>query len=159
MSVSRRQFMRAGSVYAITAGLSLGLADLALGQKRTRGTDANGSFVVPADAQRDPLYYMTRQTFSQYVDTVFVIDPGYTFAIETKLVAVTDLRTAAEQKKNTPGRECFSLIFLAMEDRMLKQRTYQIRHQALGTFELFVVPNRDKQDRLYFEAVINRAVS
>ncbi len=159
MTVSRRQFMRAGSVFAVAAGLSLGFADLAVGQKKRRPNAPSTDTIIPYQAQRDALFHMTRETFSQYVNTTFVIDPGYTFPIETRLVEVKDLRSIADQKRNTPGKECFSILFQPVgEESLVKQSTYRIRHDALGTFDLFVVPMHDKQGRLFYEAIINRLV-
>ena len=160
MTVSRREFMRAGSVLAVAAGLSLSFADLAVGQKRSPKTPKEDtSALIPYAAQHDSLFTMTRETFSQYVNTTFVIDPGYTFPIETRLIEVIDLRSTADQKKNAPGKECFSILFQPTgPEKSVKQNTYRVRHDALGTFDLFVVPMRDKQGRLFYEAIINRLV-
>lgn len=99
---------------------------------------------------------MTKQTFSQYVDTKFIIDPDYTFPIESTLIEVKDLRSALAKKRNIPGQECFLLTFRVEGKKTVKQGTYQVKHDALGTFELFVVPSKDREGRLFFEAVINR---
>lgn len=159
MVVSRREFVRFGSMCALSAGLSLGLINQALGQKR-RGTPgrATSGVQVPIQAQRDPLFFMSRESFKQYLETQFIIDPGYTFPIVTKLVNVKDTRTDASKIKNAPGQECFLLTFQVEGDVAVKSGTYQVRHDALGTFELFVVPTEDKEGRLFFEAVINRVV-
>ena len=163
MAISRREFIRAGSVLAISAGLSLGLANSTLAQQK-RGASPKkraGGTEIPPESQRDALAQMNRTTFTQYVNTTFLIDPGYTFPIETTLVKVTDLRSAADQKKNLPGKECFVLDFRVASEpntRSLKQGTYQIRHDALGNFELFVVPIRNKEGELFYEATINRLI-
>jgi len=143
----------------MSAGLSLGIANRAMGQKRqsTTGNTSTG-FAIPFEAQRDPLFFMTMQTFTQYIDTKFIIDPGYTFPIETRLIEVKDLRSASAQKRNIPGHECFLLTFQLVGDKSVKQGTYQVKHDALGIFELFVVPSKDKDGIRFFEAVINREV-
>jgi hypothetical protein len=160
MAISRREFIRAGSVLAISAGLSLRLANSTFAQQKRRGASPkNAGVEIPPESQRDALAHMTRTTFTQYVNTTFIIDPGYTFPIETTLVKVTDLRSAADQQKNLPGKECFVLDFKVTTDpntRSLKQGTYQMRHDALGNFEMFVVPIRNKEGELFFEATINR---
>lgn len=159
MTVSRREFIRAGSVLVVAASISLGLADGALGQRRRGSPITEPGATIPIRAQQDPLFFMTRTTFAQYVNTTFVIDPGYTFPIQTTLVEVRDLRSAADKKRNLPGQECFALAFRAPdEDSLVRQNTYRVRHDALGTFELFVVPVHDKQGHLFYEAVINRLV-
>lgn len=157
MVLSRRDFVRLGSLCAISA-ISLGFANGAMGQqRRVPQENTHPGFPVPIEAQRDPLFFMTRQTFTQYLETRFVIDPGYTFPIETTLIDVKDTRTASAQKKNASGQDCFLLTFRVEGDKSVKQGTYQVRHDALGTFELFVVPSEDRDGRKYFEAVINRA--
>ncbi|HEY0545750.1 MAG TPA: hypothetical protein VGC91_10265 [Pyrinomonadaceae bacterium] len=160
MAISRREFIRAGSVLAISAGLSLGLAHTTLAQqKRGAARKQSAGAEIPPESQRDALAHMTRTTFTQYMNTTFMIDPGYTFPIETTLVEVRDLRSAADQQKNLPGKDCFVLAFkvaTAPNTRSLKQGTYQIRHDALGNFEMFVVPIRNKEGELFFEATINR---
>jgi hypothetical protein len=157
MNLSRREFVRLGSMCAFSASLSLGFINQALGQKRSGASDKTGSdFTIPLEAQRDPLFFMTERTFSQYVETKFIIDPGFTFPIETTLVEVMDLRSATARKKNILGQECFLLKFQINGENSTGQGTYQVKHDALGTFELFVVPSKDSEGRLYLEAVINR---
>jgi hypothetical protein len=149
--------MRAGSLFALSAGLSLGLANAALSQRKGAvSPQKDAGLEIPQLSQRDPLFHMTRTTFTQYLNTTFVIDPGYTFPVETKLVEVRDLRPAADQQKNLPGKDCFVLAFKISGEQSLKQGTYQIKHDALGTFELFIVPTVNKQGELFFEATINR---
>jgi hypothetical protein len=159
MSTSRREFIRAGGLLALSAGLSLGLANAALSQRKSAASPRKGAGLeIPQQSQRDPLFHMTRTTFTQYLNTTFVIDPGYTFPIETKLIEVRDMRSAGDQQKNLPGKDCFVLAFKISGEETLKQGTYQIRHDALGNFELFIVPTTNKQGELFFEATINRLV-
>ncbi len=156
MSTSRREFLRAGSVFALAAGLSLSFADVAMGQKRRKPQVVDQNPVVPQLAQRTPLFRMTRETFAPYVNTTFTLDPGHTFPITITLIAVKDLRSELELKQNLPGRECFSLTFRAPEEDLPRQGTYRMRHDALGTFDLFVVPMTDSEGQRFFEAIINR---
>jgi hypothetical protein len=55
------------------------------------------------------------------------------------------------------GNEKFSLFFRGRRSELLEQNTYRFQHEALGRFELFIVPvftrNAAKID---YEAVINR---
>ena len=163
MAITRREFIRTSSVLAISASLSLGITNFAMAQKRgATPTQTNSGFVVPYKAQLDPLFQMTRVTFAQYLNTKFTIDPGYISPLETTLIEVKDLRPAADVKKNLPGKDCFRLTFKASgtvsRTAMLKQGTFQVKHDALGDFELFVVPSIDKSGQVFFEAIINRLV-
>lgn len=159
MALSRRDFIRLGSLCVISGGFSLGIVNKVTGQQRTVFPDnTTTGFAVPFAAQRDPLFFMSRQTFSQYLETKFIIDPGFSYPIETTLVEVKDTRSATARKQNTPGQECFMLTFRLEGEKTVKQGTYQVRHDALGTFELFVVPSEESDGRKFLHAVINRVV-
>jgi hypothetical protein len=164
MAISRRQFIRASSIFAVSAGIALGTTNFAAAQqkgsdsaRKKKGAPRNAT-EIPQESQRDTLYHMSRTTFSQYLNTTFLIDPGYTFPIETTLVEVRDTRPPADKQKNMPGKECFVLAFKISGERSLKQGTYQIRHDALGNFEMFVVPMTNKEGELFFEATVNRLI-
>ncbi|MBV9957176.1 MAG: hypothetical protein JO360_02090 [Acidobacteria bacterium] len=159
MSTSRREFIRAGSLLALSAGLSLGLAKATLSQRKGAASPRNdGNIEIPQQSKRDPIFHMSRQTFTPYLNTTFLVDPGYRFPLETELVKVTDLRSATDQQRNAPGKDCFVLTFKINGEETLKQGTYQIRHDALGVFELFLVPTANKQGELFFEATFNRNI-
>lgn len=158
MVLSRREFVR-GSLCAVSAGLALGMTGQAMAQSRHKSPQIpDAGFAIPMEAQNDPLFFMTQRTFSQYLETKFLIDPGYTSPIETTLIEVKDIRSPHARKKNVAGQECFLLTFRNDGRKTVKQGTYQVRHEALGTFELFVVPSEDREGRKFFEAVINREV-
>ncbi len=156
MTLSRREFVRLGSLSALSAGLTLGIIESAFGQKGS-GNNQSG-FAIPYESQLDPLFHMGKATFTQHLNTRFVIDPGYTFPVETILIEVKDLRSAAARKRNVSGQDCFLLTFRAHNENLVKQGTYQVKHDALGTFELFVVPFKNNDGVLFFEAVINRLI-
>jgi hypothetical protein len=60
-----------------------------------------------------------------------------------------------------PGRgDCFSLVFRGSSEAALEQRTYQVEHETLGNFPLFLVPLGPSDDGAQeFEAVVNRLES
>jgi hypothetical protein len=157
MVFSRRDFVRLGSLCFLSAGLSLGFLERAVGQQLNSAPDTTATdFPIPIEAQSDPLFFMSRRTFTQYLETIFIIDPGYTRPIETTLIKVEDTRPANLRKGNASSQECFVLTFRCESSFTVNQGTYQIRHAALGDFELFVVPSEDSEGKMYFQAVINR---
>ena len=94
MTVSRRKFLRNGSLYAVFAGLALSSRMNVFG----REVGQQGSyFQVPVEAQTDPAFYYTRETFAPYVGGVFTIggDSGRPF--EATLGEITDCRTEAQR--------------------------------------------------------------
>ena len=129
MLISRRTFMRAGTLAALFAGVPLATVNV-LGQRIHPSPDE--SPVDQAQAN-DPLSNYTKATFVSYINSVFVFRPhGLRKDIEVTLMQVRDMTAA-------PGGECFSLLFRG-GGQALEQNTYTVEHPALGTFKLFLVP-------------------
>jgi hypothetical protein len=146
MSVSRRKFLRAGSLVALSAALPISV--FAQGFK---GRDGN-----PGDqqtAQPDPLANYNKSVFSSYLNSIFQLYTGYS-VVEVALVEVKDL--LPQGTPATDGRECFSLLFRG-GTTVLRQNTYRIDHPSLGRFQLFLVPGgADSVGAQSYVAVINR---
>jgi len=151
MAVSRRGFLKAGTISAFLAGASLKSPLIAFAQKLRRG-DMDGNPFDPTVEIADPLRYYTQSTFEQYVNSVFRLRGSTTF--DVTLAKVTDLLPVDCPRE--PGRECFSLLFLG-EPETVSQASYTVEHGALGTFRLFLVPaGRDNQGAQGSLAIINR---
>ncbi|HEY7037186.1 MAG TPA: hypothetical protein VH482_38045 [Thermomicrobiales bacterium] len=89
-------------------------------------------------------------TFSPHLDEPFRIRVGDADWEETRLVEATALgEDAASGGRRTP----FSLVFRGSRDRVLPQRTYRIEHEAIGEFDLFLVPIGPDRDGMRYEAV------
>ena len=58
-------------------------------------------------------------------------------------------------KNNSGSREPISLIFRYTLDQQLHQGTYNLKHEKLGTFDIFLVPQLPDQKFNYMEAVFN----
>jgi hypothetical protein len=164
---TRRSFLR----QSVHAGLGLGLlcvADgFAFGQGRGKTpTTKDGYFAVPAEAQDAPL---KRSSFARYNGDHFEAANDYGRAVILNLFKIEDLRAQrdllakrnlAEGEEAQWKEESFSLIFRGPLDEPLRQRTYQMKHHALGKLEIFLVPlgpiGKDDSAR-YYEAVFNRS--
>jgi hypothetical protein len=144
MSLSRRKFLRAGSLVALSAALPISV--FAQGFK---GRDGN-----PGDSdQPDPLANYTKSAFSSYLNSIFQLYTGYS-VVEVTLVEVKDLLPKGSTA--TDGRECFSLLFRG-GTTVLRQSTYRIDHPSLGRFQLFLVPGGpDDVGAQSYVAIINR---
>jgi hypothetical protein len=94
---------------------------------------------------------LTKATFEPHVNTVFRISDG-TKVVTSTLVSVADMGPVPDRKQ--AGRECFVIKFKGT--RPLAQNTYRIEHDALGKFELFLVPAGRDRKGSYYQAVINR---
>ena len=91
----------------------------------------------------------TIQTFAELLNTNFKLRQVDGEATDAQLVEVTDCGT-------TPRQERFSLLFRTSLDRTPAQWLYHLEHEALGAFELFLVPVRMDAQGLYYEAIFNR---
>jgi len=140
MDTSRRGFLKRGTLGALGAAVSLGLADKVLGHEGLSSTA--------------PRMALDKAAFQAQLKTPFFIGVS---KIPIKLIEVFDLGS----KRTAKGpREAFSLTFHSDKALMLPQQTYMIEHDKLGMFSLLIVPivSKDKSAR-YYEAVINRLYS
>lgn len=154
MNLTRRNFLRAGTITALLAGLNLSPASLVFGQTKSRG---EGGFAIPYEAKTDPVFYFTRETFAPYLNSTFRMTTGAKgVAFDVTLVSVFDFQAQARTRKTkTHGGECFSLTFRAGARDTVSQGTYKFSHPALGRFSLFVVPGTTEDGTTTYEAVIN----
>ena len=152
MVVSRRGFIKRGSLLVLAAGASLSSADRIFG--RDAGFEYPGSTQddLPPKGNKPAPFNFTKATFAPYVDTVFRIYPDSSKAVKTTLVSVGDIGPVPDKK--AADRECFVLRFRGTET--LRQNTYKIEHEVLGRFELFLVPAGKNKKSVYYQAVINR---
>lgn len=137
MSTTRRDFLMKSAVVALAAGVPASVTSSIFG----KSISVSGSALNRAD-------------FAANLNTTFDIKNGGT-TIKTTLVEVSALK--GHSKVNRAGKEGFTLLFQSDRSIPLKQNTYVIEHEKLGTFSFLIVPTvtRDK-DSLYYTAVINR---
>jgi hypothetical protein len=148
MSITRRKFLKAGTLLALSLGAPL---NLVFGQQGNKGGD--GNTFDGQDMPADPLAHYTRSAFASYINSIFRLYTGYS-TIEVALVEVKDLAPDAAAAAN--GKECFSLLFRG-GTTPLRQNTYAMDHPALGKFQLFLVPGApDDNGAQSFVAIINR---
>jgi hypothetical protein len=148
MSLSRRKFLRAGTLVAISAGIPM---------KDIVAETLNPPIPVPGGSRLNAALHLNRETFARYVNTNFSLSLGNTAAVTVKLAHVKDW-TPDESRASAAatGRECFALTFVGAADEPLRQETYNVNHGSLGNFAMLVVPvGRDKK-AAYYEAVFNR---
>lgn len=136
---SRRKFLKQGALGAIAAGVTVGLADKAIGH-----TSGNSSTALSG---------LDRAAFAAQLRTTFVINNGNR-KVPLKLIEVNDLGST---RAITGPREAFALVFSGNHSSALKQETYLIEHAKLGSFSMLLVPvfARDKTVH-YYEINVNR---
>ena len=145
MSLSRRKFLRAGTLVAISAGIPLKtLVARTVGQPRS---------FLPTNSQLNAKSYLTRESFSRHLNTKFSFAHEELQGISVKLIEVNDL---TPKTMATSGKECFALVFLGPRNAPLGQETYAVTHESLGRFEMLVVPIASHREGVYYEAIFNR---
>jgi uncharacterized protein DUF6916 len=154
MPISRRFFLKSGTLTALAAGVAFTPNQLAFGQQR-RTTSLSPGFQIPLEAQREPTFMFTRGTFDPYVGGIFQAPDARGRMISLKLLRVT---TSKPSGKISTARQIqtdsFSLMFKA--EGRLPQFTsiHRISHPSLGEFDLFLTP-RENDGEFFYEAVFN----
>lgn len=158
MAISRRFFLKSGTLTAIAAGVAFSPNRLAVGQKRALSTNPgspNFGFQIPTTAQQEPTYMFTRATFDPYVGGIFQAPDAQGKMVSLTLLSVTTNKSSAKIS-NAIARETdsFSLMFKAARSLPPFTSIHKISHPSLGRFDLFVTP-REKDGEFYYEAVFN----
>ncbi|MGA8428978.1 MAG: hypothetical protein WB729_04105 [Candidatus Sulfotelmatobacter sp.] len=95
--------------------------------------------------------YLTKTMFEENLNTKFWLLNEGSEPYAMDLFELTD-------GYSTPRQEQFSLHFRGDCNQIFPQRIYPIRHDAIGDFDLFLVPvGRDETGTLY-EAVFHRMI-
>jgi|SRR6266850_3629430 len=101
--------------------------------------------------------YLRAGTFRTQLNTPFRVHLSPITAVEVELVEVTEKGVLdGEQRPAAARQERFSLVFRGPRGEPLQQGMYQMQHNQLGAFDLFLVPVGQDHDGVYYEAVFNR---
>lgn len=157
MAITRRNFLRVGTTAVLAAGLPLGVAGLAYGRQARAGKGGLVKSPLDPALAGQTGFAMRKATFAAHLNTTFLLQPEQSSELPVKLIEVADKGPATKrrQKLAQQGKECFAVIFEGRHAAALKQGTYHFQHDALGQFQLFVVPVQSKRGRHFYEAVIN----
>jgi hypothetical protein len=151
MAISRRFFLKSGTLTALAAGVTLSPNRLAFGQRRT----SNPGFQIPIKAQQEPTYMFTRATFDPYVGGIFQAPDARGKLVSLTLLSATTNKPSAKISTGRPiETDSFSLMLRAERPLPAFTSIHKISHPALGKFDLFLTP-REKDGAFYYEAVFN----
>ena len=107
----------------------------------------NGDYPDAGNVHCSHIFPHVGEAFRTYVDAGQSLD--------IQLIEATDL-SARYPSQQTEGRgRPFSIVFRGPGDILLPQAIYQIAHDQIGTFDLFIVPIGGDKDGLRYEAVFN----
>ncbi|HEX5704269.1 MAG TPA: hypothetical protein VFX97_13790 [Pyrinomonadaceae bacterium] len=94
---------------------------------------------------------LTEREFSTHVGTQFTV------ALTQGELSLTlaEVKAYTPLEGEQPGMERFSAFFDGPPDLLLQQRTYQLRHEQMGEFDIFLTPIAGDSKRFRYEAVFN----
>ena len=92
---------------------------------------------------------LEHEVFSRHLNTNFRISLGESGTLEVDLNTVNELQLS-------PYQERFAIIFRGPKEPFLPQGSYRFEHDQMGQFALFIVPIRQDDEGIYYEAVFNR---
>jgi hypothetical protein len=93
---------------------------------------------------------LTEKEFSKHLNTKFRVKGEQPIELE-----LTEVKGYLAQSNEQSGMERFSALFNGPGDRYLPQGTYELEHDAMGAFDLFLVPIAKDEKGLRYEAVFN----
>jgi hypothetical protein len=151
--LSRRGFLRSGTLAALCASFAARTGGLAFGQGWKR--DYGVGFQIPDQVRADPLFYYTRAAFEPCVGSTFTALGARGSMIDLRLARVSGFQSATKYNPLTPEPDCFSLAFTSSEALAPFTSIHTMQHDVLGKFDLFVVHGGAENDLITYVAVIN----
>lgn len=153
MPLTRRRFLKAGTLTALAAGS-------ALDPLRAFGLDLAGNpthnFQLPSEAGPSPALF-TRETFEPLVGNSFRgASDGRSASL--KLLRVSGYDPAARTRLVTCATrptKSFALTFRAGRSLSPKTSIHQLEHADLGEFSLFMTRYVNPNGHVYYEAVFS----
>jgi hypothetical protein len=94
---------------------------------------------------------LTEQEFSKHLggDFKVILSDG------ELTLTLTEAKAYMPQENEQPGMERFSVFFKGPPELMLPQRTYSMRHEKMGDFDIFMTPLNRNEKTIQYEAVFN----
>ena len=94
---------------------------------------------------------LTEQEFSKHVGTQFTV----ALAESELSLTLAEVKAYTPLESEQPGMERFSAFFDGPAELLLPQRTYQLRHDQMGEFDIFLTPISKRETGFRYEAVFN----
>jgi hypothetical protein len=92
----------------------------------------------------------TISTFSKHKGERFLI---YTDSGDTLEAELTEVNAIGSGTPPPDKRQPFSLVFNSQGETILPQKIYNIEHDGIGIFDLFLVPIHKDEQGVQYEAV------
>ena len=152
MLLARRKFIQSSLIFTATAVLFSESAKVGFARSLFNGGE------LPDEVLRDPVYSFSRETFEPYVGGYFEAVGPRGEKVPLKLVKVDSYCPKPETKicKSTLETDWFSLLFNAEDSLPPSTSIHQIKHGALGDFNLFLTRHDGPDRQICYEAVFGR---
>jgi hypothetical protein len=151
VAVSRRRFLKSGTMVSLSAVISLKGVVSALGQNGNH----EGLFKVPLSSQADDR--LTEESFSRHLYSKFLIYTTPLTGIYLELIDVKRWEPDSTKIASKAAKlDSFSILFRGPRKTALESRTYRITHDQMGSFDLFISPVNDRKKERLYQAVFNR---
>lgn len=96
----------------------------------------------------------TVQTFIPHLNSKFHVFLNVSQWVEMELIEANELSEASRGgTPEEPGRMPFALLFRSPGEVYLPQRIYSMKHNEIGSFELFLVPIGPDGEGMRYEAI------
>lgn len=157
MSISRRFFLKSGTMTALAASLAVGAGDVLAQKSKQARPNINPTNSIPYETAHDALLYYTRAAFDPCVGSVFQATGRDGHVVDLTLISVTQYETKAATRITTAkarATDSFSLMFKASQKISMISQTPPLTHPVLGKLELFLT-ERVVNGEIFYEAVIN----
>jgi len=94
---------------------------------------------------------LTEKEFSKHVGTTFHAK----FDEREVDLTLAEVKGYMPEPTEEKKMERFSLFFDGPADAVLPQQSFQLRHEAMGELDIFLVPISSDEKRVRYEAVFN----
>ena len=149
MDMTRVEFLRSlvvGAGTAVSACTAFGAPDAL----SSDNSEAGGRSLSASERNRQLVEELTREAFAKNLNTRFrILDKESPTVVEATLAQVREKQSSGEYEQ-------FSLLFNGPSEPLLSQKTYELEHGTMGSFELFLVPISVDEKGACYEAVFNR---
>ena len=152
MTVSRRQFLSTGTLVSLSAVIPRHGIISVFAQQPDAGQ--HGHFKVPPGIQPDER--LTEDNFSRYLYSEFRFSTSPFTEVSLQLVNVKRWEAQDTPQAQKTKLDSFSVLFKGPRKTALESNTYQVTHDWMGTFDLFISPVNDRKKQRIYQAVFNR---
>ena len=87
--------------------------------------------------------------FQNQLNSRFSLQLSDSESVELLLTEVSELKTS-------PRQEMFAIVFRGPANSIMPQRIYHLANDTIGELDLFLVPIKQDDEGVYYEAVFNR---